>query len=550
MTSDSGDDGFVLAGGCTWTPGWDEPREAAVGIAAGRIAVVGPLDQVRREMGSPEIIDITGCLAVPGFHDAHVHAAAGGLDRLRCDLTTGNALSDYQRIIETTCASLPSDGWLVGSGWSLAVLASHKRPIELLDRFANARPSFLVDNGHHTAWVNSEAMRRAGIGRATVEHPGGRIERDESGEPTGLLHEGAMSFVDKVVPGVNATLRRAGLQEAQSYLHSLGIVSWQEAIVGQYPGIPDCLDDYVACDVAGELTARVRGSLWWDWERGIEQLDDLLERRARGTTQNFAPGAVKLMVDGVCGTCTAAVSEPYRVSPLGQADHGIVHIDEGTLASAVPALEERLFQLHFHAIGDRAVRLALDALEQSSHPARGSLRHHIAHLQLVQEAEISRLAAADVVANCQPLWGHRDASVEAQDIPHLGEDRVGRMFPLKAFQDAGAAIAFGSDWPVSSPNPLFGIHVAVNRVGPGDEVGGPSLLGPSERLDLCSAFSAYTRSSALVNHLDDSGLLEPGFRADVAVIEPDPWKLPAASIFRARVTATFAAGRLVFGAST
>jgi hypothetical protein len=423
---------------------------------------------------------------------------------------------------------------------------------EDLDRVVSDRPVFLANRDHHAAWVNSRALALAGIDASTPDPADGRIERGARGEPAGTLQEGAMNLIERLVPPPRLDEQAAGILEGQRYLHSVGVTSWQEAIVGDYPVTPDCYDAYRQVEQAGQLTGRVVGALWWQRATGPGQLGRLLGRRAATAAGRFRATSVKIMLDGVCENFTAAMLTPYLDShghPTG--NHGTSFFGPAELADAVTRIDAAGFQAHFHAIGDRAVRDALDAVaaaRAANGPRDG--RHHISHIQVVHPDDLHRFRELDVTANAQPLWACSEPQMTELTLPYLGPRRSGWQYPFASLVRAGAQLAFGSDWPVSSPDPLAEIHVAVNRtVPPGYAYGGstgdaPFL--PAERLDLPAALAAFTIGSAYVNHLEsETGSVEAGKRADLVVLDRNLFAHPAGEIAQARADLTIIDGVIV-----
>jgi predicted amidohydrolase YtcJ len=389
------------------------------------------------------------------------------------------------------------------------------------------------------------ALERAGITASTPDPADGRIERDGRGEATGALHEGAMELVRRLVPPSTSAEIADALQTAQTYLHSLGITGWQDALVGEGLGMPDTLDTYLAAQRDGTLTAKVVAAQWWDRSRGEEQIAELVGRRARAAAAGFDAGSVKIMQDGVCETFTAAVMEPYLDRHGHPTDnHGLSFIEAGDLARYVQMLDAEDFQVHIHALGDRAVRDSLDAIEHAIdvNGRRGN-RHHLAHVQIVRPEDVSRFAELDVTANAQPLWACLDDQMTDLTLPFLSPMAREQQYVFRSLLDSGAQLAFGSDWPVSSPNPLLGIHVAVNRVASGDEAR-PLLAG--QRLTAAAAIDAYTRGSAFVSRLESSaGTIEIGMAADLAILDADILAIDSRSIGAVQVIRTYAGGQLV-----
>ena len=530
-----------------WTGQRDEPNARAAAIHRGRVVAVGTDDDVAEHVGEPtRVVDLAGRLALPGFIDAHVHPVQAGLDILSCDLS--DVPVDEQSYVDAVArfaGANPDDDWVLGGGWSMAAFEGGVPTWQALDRAVEDRPVYLPNRDRHGAWVNSRALQLAGIDASTPDPADGRLERDHTGEPTGMLHEGAMALVGRLVPEPTPQRRLDALAVAQQRLHELGVVAWQDAIVGEYAGSGDLLPTYVAAARADLLTARVTGALWWDRERGLEQVPELVERRAAGTVGRFRPLAVKIMVDGVVEAFTAAMLAPYvgGAEFLSGDGSGTSFVDAVLLREAVCELDRLGFQVHVHAIGDRAVRDALDAFEaarDSNGPSGG--RHHIAHLQVVHPDDVDRFATLDVAANMQALWACHDDQMDDLTLPLLGPERVGWQYPFADLHRVGTRLACGSDWPVSTPDPLQAIKVAVTRVEPGTD--GPALL-PEQSLSLSTALRAYTAGSAYVTHDDDAGLLQPGARGDLVVLDRDVFAAPAADVDQARVDLTVVDGRIV-----
>jgi predicted amidohydrolase YtcJ len=530
----------------------------AVAISGDKILAVGADEDVRPLIGSgTTVIDLRGRMLVPGFQDAHVHASGGGLDRLRCDLTEVHGRAEYLQVIGGYTRGHPNEEWITGAGWYMDAFPGGIPTSADLDEVTGDRPAFLINRDHHGGWANSAALRRAGIDAGTPDPPDGRIERDRAGRPVGALQEGAMRLVEGVMPAPTLQQRIDGVLEGQRFLHELGITAWQEAIVGDYPGVPDCYEAYQQVADDGRLTGRVVGALWWDRTRGSDELDDqvagLAQRRAAARHDAFRAGTVKIMQDGVCENFTAAMQMPYLGS-AAPASHssGLSYLEPELLRQVVTRLDGIGFQVHVHAIGDRAVRDALDAFEAArTTNGRHDLRHHIAHLQVVHPDDVARFRRLDVTANAQTLWACYDKQMTELTLPFLGPERSVWQYPFGSLARSGAPLAIGSDWPVSSPNPMWLLHVAVNRLAPWDtsaeaDPRSAEPFLPGERLDLPTALAAATAGSARVNHFDDSGSIQAGYRADLAVLDRNLFEHPAAEIGRAQVDLTMAGGRIVY----
>jgi predicted amidohydrolase YtcJ len=549
---------LAFVGGDVYTVDATRRWASAIAVAGGRIVAVGTDDDVRSLVGSDtEVVDLRGRMLLPGFQDAHIHPPPSGLDMLRCDLSDAYSVPDYERIISTYAAEHPEVEWILGGGWSMDVFPGGNPPKDVLDRVVPERPVFLPSRDGHSAWVNSRALEIGGV-TAETEDPGdGVIVRGDDGSPWGTLHEGAQRLVDKHMPPDTTEDFLAGLRVAQAYLHSLGITAWQDAIVGFDGTLYDTLEAYLAFAADGELTARVIGALWWNRYRGLEQIDDLIAARARGPVGRFSPTSVKIMQDGVIENFTAGVLEPYLDANGNPTENrGKSFIDPDELKEAVTRLDAAGFQVHFHALAERAVRESLDAIE-AARVANGmnDLRHHVAHIQVIHPEDIARFRELGIVANAQPLWAQNEGQMVNLTIPFLGPERAAWQYPFGDLVRAGATLAFGSDWGVSSPDPLEEMHVAVNRTGwPGYEYGGGEEAAtvpflPEQAVDLPTAIAAFTIGSAYVNHLDEvTGSIEVGKLADVTVLDRNLFEHPASELHAARVHLTYVEGERVYSA--
>lgn len=530
-----------------------DPQSAPAGALAVRGDRIVALGQDALGMKGPrtELIDLEGGALLPGFQDAHIHAIAGGLQQLGCDLDDVHSLPEYRARIAQHAATLGADEWLVGAGWYGDVFSGGYPHRDELDRIVPDRPAVIVSHDAHGAWANSRALQRAGIDRHTPDPDGGRILRDTGGEPTGMLIESAADLITGLVPAPTADRLNDALMQSQRYLHGLGITAWQDAAVGAALAIPDTFETYRSAAASGRLTARVTGALWWDRVAGMDQLDFLRDRRAQGDVGTFRASAVKIMQDGVCENLTAAVLEPYRGGEHGS---GLSFIDPQLLAQVVQALDADHFDVHLHAVGDRAVRECLDAVAACDGEPWDH-RHQIAHIDLIDPTDVARMGSLRVIANLQPLWAREDPVLVETKLPYLTDGQRQHHFMFATLHQEGVDIAFGSDWPVSSPDPMWGIHTAVNRTAPWADPHAQDVhsrtvpLLAAESIDVVTALDSYTRGAAHANRLDDeTGILRPGFLADLVVLDSDPYAMPAAELSSVAVRATVVGGRLVHDA--
>jgi predicted amidohydrolase YtcJ len=536
---------LVLRGGRVATMDAARRFESAIAVRDGRIVAVGPDAAVAGHIGSStRVIELRGRTVTPGFQDAHVHPVHGGLARLRCELHEDALSGPPYDLVAAYVASHPDEAWIRGGGWYMAAFEGGTPRREDLDRIVSDRPAFLTNRDGHGAWVNSKALELAGITADTPDPADGRIERDPDGTPSGTLHEGAMALVSRLMPDDTPAELEEALRLGQRYLHELGITAWQDAIVEPH----DEERAYVGLASRGELTGRVVGAMWWEHDRGAEQIEEFVERRRATSIGRYRATSVKLMMDGVLENFTGAMLEPYGDGHGGTTDNrGLLQIDPEGLASWVPALDELGFQPHFHAIGDRAVRASLDAVA-AARRANGpsDTRPHIAHIQVIHPDDIPRFRDLGVAANAQALWAAHEAQMDVLTIPFLGE-RWRWQYPFRSLRAAGAVLAMGSDWSVSSANPLWQMHIAVRRQTPAWFAGEREVFLPEERIELIDALAGFTSGSAYVNHLDETtGTLDVGKLADLAVLDRDLFDRGAGEISDVTVVGTFVEGVAVF----
>lgn len=470
-------------------------------------------------------VDLAGGTLLPGFQDAHVHPLLAGLQSLGIDLKPVHDRGAYLRLIADYAEANPTAQVLTGGGWFGDVFEGGFPTAAELEGI-DERPIMLHSHDAHGMWVNSAALRAAGIDDATPDPEGGRLVRDELGQPTGMLLESAVALVEHLMPAPDEAFVEAALEAAQRELHSVGVTAWQDAAVGDSDLGPNALPAYLRLAADGRLTARVVLAQWWDRTRGIEQIADFERVRAEAAGVGVDAGTVKVMIDGMVENHTASMLEPFEGHP---GDVGIAFLSPEVLVELTTALDAADFQVHFHAVGDAATRHALDAVEAAIHRnGRRGNRHHVAHLDLIAPSDVARFAELDVAANVTAVWARRDEEIVHRKLPLLGAERELTHFPFGDLHRAGARIVGGSDWPVTTPNPLWSIRTAVARTGLIEDphaIGDGVLTHPllaEQALPLGVALDAYLAEAAWVNRLEgETGRLEAGRLADLVWVDAD-----------------------------
>lgn len=535
----------VFVNGAVYTVDAMRSWAEAVAIRGGRISYVGTDEGVEPLVG-PETrkVDLGGRMVLPGLHDSHVHPLTSAVERMGCDLGDAYSLDEYLETIRACAERDPDDPWVFGSGWSMDVFGPGARiSRKLLDAIEPDRPVYMESADGHTAWVNSKALEIAGITADTADPEGGIIDREPgTREPIGTLQETAADMVEVHYP-ITAEMRTEALRQSVDMLNGYGITSVQDAKVGEFDLDGD-LAAYRTLDERGELTLRVVTSMYWHRDQGVEQIAAFEEQRERSPSGRVRATTVKIIQDGVMENFTAAMLEPY----IGQGGtRGMPRLSPDALNDAVTALDAAGFQVHFHAIGDAAIRQCLDAVEAARDAnGAGDNRHHISHLELIDPQDVSRFRTLAVVANFQPLWAYEDEYITQLTVPFIGPGRSRWLYPIGSIYDDGAMIAFGSDWSVSTANPFPQIEVAVTRKDPFDA--GDDVFIAEERISLPEAIASFTINGAWVNHSEnDTGSIEVGKYADLAVLDRNLFEIEPEEISETTVLLTVLEGEVVHG---
>ena len=533
---------LVLRNGAVYTVDAARSWAQAVAVKDGKIVFVGTDADLGDRIGAAtQVVDLKGRMLMPGMQDAHIHPISGGIEASACDLNGKRSAEEYLAAIKAYADAHPEEPWILGGGWLMSAFGPGAMPAkELLDAVVSDRPVYLTSTDGHTTWVNSKALEIAGITRETPDPADGRIDRDpKTGEAIGSLQEGAGDLVGRHVPPWSREKRIEGLRYSQKMLNAYGITAVQDASVRE----PD-LEAYAALDAQGGLSLKAVVSQWWERDKGLEQISAMEALRSKYTHGRVRATAVKMMQDGVMENYTAVMTEPYH---LHGSPTGIPMIDPQLLKQAVAQLDAKGFQVHFHAIGDGAIRQCLDAV-QSARETNGhsGQRHHLSHIQMINPVDLPRFRELGVIANFQPLWGWADEYITKLTTPFIGEERTRWMYPIAQMHASGAMIAFGSDWSVSTANPYDQIEVAVRRADPSIPDGAVFL--PEQRIALPEAIAAFTIGSAHVNGMEqETGSIEVGKAADMVVLDRNLFAIDPREISETKALLTLLDGKPVHG---
>jgi len=533
---------LVILGGDVQTMDAASAHASAVAVRGGKIVYVGDDAGVKPHLGrDTQVIEAHGATVLPGLIDSHIHAAEGALGLGGCSLEDKQlSVEAAGKVIRDCLAKEPSSGWLVVSEVNSAGFRADRKG---LDAIVADRPLFLWGADGHTGWVNSKGLALAGITRETKDPPDGRIERTASGEPTGFLVDGALGPVTAALDKPTPEKRLQALREILPQLHAVGITSYLEANTSA-----ETVAAYVELARRHELTARVSIALSSEGKASDEEfarLDTL--RRSIGNEPLLRADFIKLFADGVMEypTQTAAMLEPYAdAKGKPGTSHGKLYIEEEAMKIFVRRAATEGFNIHVHAIGDAAVRETLNAIEAAR--AAGSKQlYSIAHLQSIDPADLPRFAQLDTIASLQLFWALPDNySVEAL-LPYIGAERQQRIYPARSLVAAGATVAGGSDWDVSSFNPFEAMATGMSRTNPEEPARG--ALNAREVLTLDELLHAYTINAArLLGREAEIGSLAAGKAADVIVLDRRLSAQSTAEEVRAtRVARAFMGGRQV-----
>ena len=525
-------------------PGGGASTSEAVAVRGNRILAVGTSAEIETHRGdATTVVDAKGGTVLAGFNDAHVHFLSGGESLDRVNLFDAETVGDAQRVIREFVTSGPERPWVLGRGWLYGTFPGGLPTRQQLDEAVSDRPALMECYDGHTVWVNSNALALAGITRDTPDPPNGLIVRDAQGEPTGVLKESAQRLVNEILPQPTHEEKLELIKKAIRRAQSLGVTSVQNAGMD-----PDEFELYAELERRGELGVRMYAALSAPpgfSEEDAARYEEVLKKHPG--TPLLKTGAIKMFADGVIESHTAAMLEPYA----NQDTTGIPNYTVEDMNRIVSMMDGKGWQIFIHAIGDRGIRMALDAYEHAAEanaaPARGR-RHRIEHIEAVSGADIPRFARLEVIASMQPLHANPIQNVLEVWAVNLGPERASRAWAWKSIQDGGGRLAFGTDWPVVDLDPRPGIHTALTRrTLDGKPEGG---FVPEQRLTLEDVLDTWTAGSAYASFEDErKGTLTPGMLADIVVLSTDLFAAPIEKVKDFQVETTVLDGRVVYSRS-
>lgn len=515
-----------------WTADPDRPWASAVAITGNRITAVGTAEEIAR-LSAADTIDAGGKLLIPGFNDAHIHFASGAQRLFQVDLTGACTLAEMQGRIAKWAKANPDAAWITGGGWEYNCFPGARLPMAAdLDPVSGDRPAYIRAYDGHTSWANSKAMRIAGVTKDTTWPGFGEVVKDPaSGLPTGAFKEGASSLIAKHVPPPTREHRLRALRRGLELAASLGITSLQNA-----SGSREELEIYDELLKSGALTARVSLAMSMSEDAGFCSKIGELRDKYRGPQLRVQ--AVKFMLDGVIESHTAVMLDNYSD---GSNTRGTPAWDPAVYRKAVKACHDAGFQIYTHALGDGAVRMALDAYE--SLQDKGA-RARIEHIEVIHPDDLRRFQELGVLASMQPI--HPYPSTIGVWSKAVGPGRSPYAFAWRSLEKGGATLVFSSDWPSSlSLNPLMGIHTAVNRQTLEGRPKGGWI--PEQRLSLESALRAYTAAGAYASFEEKTkGMIREGHLADLALLDRNLFEIKPLEIGQSKVVLTVFDGRVVY----
>jgi predicted amidohydrolase YtcJ len=527
-----------------YTVNSQQPWAEALAIKNGKIVAVGSSNELASYRAGAKVVDAGKHLILPGFVDCHIHFMDGSMGLTQVDLNGTKSVAEIQKRVKEYADSHPNEPWITGMGWTYPTFGPSALPDrKFLDAVVPDRPVYLVAFDGHSSWANSKALKMAGINNQTPDPPNGKIVRDDRHEATGALKESAGDLIAKVMPKSTREQRLAALRLGIHEANKFGLTRVHSA--GQDF---EWLDLYDELRREGALTLRLYIAYFLDPPQLTPEAIDKIEQARRTYHDDWiSGGVVKTMLDGVVEAHTAAMLEPYSDDP---SESGGLFWDPEKYKATVAELDRRGLQIFTHAIGDRAVRLALDAYQNAAETNRTSdMRPRIEHIETISTADIPRFGKQGVIASFQPLHAYPDEDTLNVWARNVGPDRASRAWVWHSIESTGGRLAFGSDWPVVTLNPWPGVQNALARQTTEGEPSGGFV--PSERISLEDALKAYTLGAAFAGRREKTeGSLEPGKLADLIVLSQDLFKINPNQISKEEVLLTMVGGKIVYQSAT
>lgn len=531
----------VVVNAKVYTVNPKQPWAEALAVRGGKILAVGTSQQIASYRApTTRVIDAHGRLVLPGFTDCHIHFMEGSLGLTHVDLNGAATVAEIQKRVKEYAAAHPREPWILGMGWTYPVFAPSGLPDKkFLDAVVADRPVYLEAFDGHSSWANSKALAAAGITRATPDPANGKIVRDAHGEATGALQEEAGELVFHLAPKPSRAERLAALRKGLREANRFGLVRVHSA-----GGDFEWLDLYDELRRRGELTVRQYIAYFLDPPELTPAALEKIEQARRADQDDWiSAGAVKTMLDGVVEAHTAAMLAPYSDDPSRS---GKLFWDPAKYKAAIAELDRRGLQIFTHAIGDKAVRLALDAYEAARNQNHTpDARPRIEHIETIAAQDIPRFGRLGVIASFQPLHAYPDDDTLQIWARNAGPDRARRAWVWHSISSTGGRLAFGSDWPVVTLNPWPGVQNALTRQTTEGQPEGGWL--PAERVSLETTIHAYTLGAAIAGRREKTeGSLEPGKLADLIVVSQDLFHIDPHQAAKTEVILTMVGGQVVY----
>ncbi len=529
---------LILKNGKIWTGSDAKPFLGNIAVRGNKIIAVGNDRAMKRYISkTTEQIDLAGKFVMPGTNDSHVHFLGSSLGLFQVDLTDAKNLTDAQQMIAKFAKENPNVPWITGMGWQYAIFPSTLPNKKDIDAVVSDRPVYMRAYDGHTSWANSKALEISKVTKETEFKGFGEIVRDANGEPTGVFKEGAMGLISRNLPPVDRQTELDALKKGMERAKSLGITSIQNAH-GSLREV-ELFDELLK---RTELTLRTKFAFTVNPQTTQSEIDKIAEISKKYNSTMLQVGAIKIAVDGVIESYTAAMLAPYSNKPETS---GSPSYTQEQLNNVVAMADKAGLQIYIHAIGDKGVRMALDSFENAIKlNGKRDSRFRLEHIETIQAIDMQRFIKLGVIASMEPI--HADPATINVWSEAIGEERTSRGFAWRALENAGAKLIFSSDHPASiSISPWRGIYNAVNR----QTIDGEPEKGwvPEHRVSVGTALQAYTANGAFASFEEKTkGKIAVGMFADIIILDKNPFEIPTIELFKINVVNTIFDGKVIF----